>query len=205
MCRSVDACLTDLTALLVRCSPRHTLLYVPTREVAAGVAKEVGAAGTQANVSCPTCELYVAKSVTAFVLAWADARAMHVDGLVTPDGSFTPLSDGDTACGFSPLAPLDEPGLGVGPGGRRCLPAVAAACGCVYPCTVGSRRLDDGAYDVQLSGFPEPVTGRVKRWCVGKACTDAFFVELLCTAVCSPKPADATCHFDATGACGGAP
>ena len=77
----------------------------------------------------------------------------------------------------------------------RCLPAVAAACGCVYPCSIG-RPSEGGPYDVDLVGFDAPLRARVAPWCVGGRCTDAFHVELLCSAVCTPRPADDTCHFE---------
>jgi len=30
-------------------------------------------------------------------------------------------------------------------------------------------------------------------------CTDVFSAETVCTGICTPKPADETCHFDASG------
>lgn len=45
---------------------------------------------------------------------------------------------------------------------------------------------------------------RIEPWCGGGRCTDVFSAETVCTGICTPKPADATCHFDASGTCVGA-
>jgi hypothetical protein len=34
--------------------------------------------------------------------------------------------------------------------------------------------------------------------------TPVFAGEIVCDGICSPKPVDATCHFDAGGVCRGA-
>lgn len=87
---------------------------------------------------------------------------------------------------------------------RRCLPVVSSACGCVYDCGVGALRAD-GGYDVTQPFWGDSVLdGRVSAWCVDGQCTDAFDVELPCSIICAPKPADATCGFDAQGRCHGA-
>ena len=86
---------------------------------------------------------------------------------------------------------------------RRCLPVVAKTCGCVYACGVGERKGDRYVVrhafwkDAELSAVVEP-------WCVDGACTDVFAAEIDCDGICNPKPADASCHFGAGGACVGA-
>lgn len=86
---------------------------------------------------------------------------------------------------------------------RRCLPVVAAECGCVYTCGVGVRT---GAGWTVTHPFwgDTPLAARVDRFCVGDACTEAFHAEIVCDGICAPHPADATCHFDDRGACVGA-
>ena len=41
-----------------------------------------------------------------------------------------------------------------------------------------------------------PLNATVAQWCVGGACTDAFHGEIACSAICAPKAADPTCHFE---------
>ncbi len=88
---------------------------------------------------------------------------------------------------------------------RRCLPVVANLCGCVYTCGLGVKA--DNTHWTVTHGFwkDSPLRATVARWCVKEACTDAFTAEILCSIICAPKPADPTCHFDAGGACVGAP
>jgi len=78
----------------------------------------------------------------------------------------------------------------------RCLPVVAAACGCVYDCATGvPAGADDWTVHHPFWG-DKPLRARVDRWCVSGECTDAFMAEIICDGICAPKPADATCHFD---------
>jgi hypothetical protein len=78
----------------------------------------------------------------------------------------------------------------------RCLPVVAAECGCVYSCGVGDPG-DGGKFTVHHPFWGmTPLTAHVDRWCVGDACTDALFADIVCDGICTPKPADATCHFE---------
>lgn len=86
---------------------------------------------------------------------------------------------------------------------RRCLPLVSDDCGCVYSCGVGVR-VGDGWRVTHPFWGDSPLTGRLDRFCVGDACTDAFHVALVCDGICAPRAADATCHFDDRGACVGA-
>lgn len=84
---------------------------------------------------------------------------------------------------------------------RRCLPVVAADCGCVYSCGVGT--LDaDGWSVVHPRWGDTPVRARVDRWCVEGECTDAFLGEIVCGGICAPRAADPSCTFDAQGQCG---
>lgn len=87
-------------------------------------------------------------------------------------------------------------------GERRCLPVVAADCGCVYTCGVGTRAGD--GWTVTHGFWTEPLRARLDRWCVDGQCSEAWFGEIVCSGICVPRPADATCHFDDAGACVGA-
>ncbi|NOU34315.1 MAG: hypothetical protein HOO96_41010 [Polyangiaceae bacterium] len=89
------------------------------------------------------------------------------------------------------------------PAKARCLPVVAAECGCVYSCGVGTET-KPGVYSVRHSFWKDtPLVATVKPWCVGGQCTDAFHGEIVCSGICAPKAADATCHFEGD-ACVGA-
>ena len=85
---------------------------------------------------------------------------------------------------------------------RRCLPVVAAECGCVYSCGVGTRDADGWSVAHSFWG-DTPIRARVDRWCVEDQCTDAFFGEIVCALICAPRPADPSCAFDAEGRCSG--
>ena len=77
----------------------------------------------------------------------------------------------------------------------RCLPVVAAECGCVYDCGVGEPQ-SDGSYLVTHSFWEGTrLEARVAQWCSGSDCTDAFHAEIVCDGICAPMPADPTCHF----------
>ena len=84
----------------------------------------------------------------------------------------------------------------------RCLPIVAKECGCVYACAIGRKDGDTWKVKHAFWGDTELVA-TIDRWCVGDACTEAFHAEIVCDGICMPKPADPTCHFDASGACVG--
>jgi hypothetical protein len=102
-----------------------------------------------------------------------------------------------------PVAPV-APAPSVPPFARRCLPVVAKECHCVYTCGVGEARGDH--WMVRHAFWKDSeLEARTEQWCVGDTCTEAFAAKIVCDAICAPKPADATCHFDATGACVGAP
>ncbi len=78
---------------------------------------------------------------------------------------------------------------------RRCLPVVAAECGCVYTCGLGTEQ-QPGRWSVAHEFWaPQPVMARVDRWCVDGQCTEAFFGELPCSGICPPKPAEANCRL----------
>jgi hypothetical protein len=78
---------------------------------------------------------------------------------------------------------------------KRCLPIVAASCGCVYSCGVGTE-VTPGAWSVTHATWGiTPIVAKVAPWCVGGVCTDAFHGEIVCSVICTPKPADPTCHF----------
>jgi hypothetical protein len=88
---------------------------------------------------------------------------------------------------------------------HRCLPVVSQECGCVYTCGDGVQVGNGATWNVSHGFWPgTPLTARVVAWCVAGSCTDAFAAELVCGGICAPKPADATCHVDAQGACVGA-
>ena len=105
-----------------------------------------------------------------------------------------------TAPAMAPMVPPDAP-----PPGARCLPMVITECGCAGGCVVGTPA-DGGAFRVVRESWPGvpsvELRGRVQPWCVAGQCTDALAVELPCTVVCTPRPADPTCHFEA-GRCVG--
>lgn len=78
---------------------------------------------------------------------------------------------------------------------RRCLPVVAAECGCVYTCGLGTEQ-QPGRWSVAHEFWaPHPVLARVDRWCVAGQCTEAFFGELPCSGICPPKPAEPGCRL----------
>ncbi|MCA9673471.1 MAG: hypothetical protein H6708_03085 [Kofleriaceae bacterium] len=113
-------------------------------------------------------------------------------GAAAPAAGDAPIAN--VATGGDP-APADD-------GTRRCLPTVAAECGCVYACAPG--RLDGDHWIVDHPFWaPTPLHAHVDRWCVDGACTDAFFGAIVCDGICAPRPADASCHFDDAGACVG--
>jgi hypothetical protein len=78
---------------------------------------------------------------------------------------------------------------------ERCLPFVAAECGCVYPCAPG-RQDAEGHWTVHAEPWGDLPGARIDRFCVDGECADAFHVLLVCTITCAPRPADETCHFD---------
>ena len=89
-----------------------------------------------------------------------------------------------------------EVGPDVAPAGgaaHRCLPVVAAECGCTYDCGDGVE-IAPGAYEVTHAVWaPSTVRARIKPWCVAGDCTDAFFGEIVCSGICTPKPARQDC------------
>ncbi|HEY1959579.1 MAG TPA: hypothetical protein VGH28_28410 [Polyangiaceae bacterium] len=112
------------------------------------------------------------------------------------------------ACSRTPQkasAPAPEASVVVADAGveRRCLPVVSKECGCTYSCGAGEREGDH--WNVHHPSWKDsPLRAKITSWCVGDAgCTDAFAAELPCDIVCAPRPADATCHFDSSGACVG--
>ena len=88
-------------------------------------------------------------------------------------------------------------------GALRCLPVVAKACSCTYSCGAGKPQAD-GSYVVHHDFWKGiDLAAHVINFCVGDACTDAFSVEIACSAICAPKAADTSCHFDADNHCVG--
>lgn len=88
-----------------------------------------------------------------------------------------------------------EPAPAAAPAARRCLPVVAAECGCVYACGLGTEQAP-GRWSVEhVHWGRHPIAARVDRWCVDGQCTDAFFGEIVCGAVCPPRPADPNCRL----------
>ena len=81
------------------------------------------------------------------------------------------------------------------PVAKRCLPVVAASCGCVNTCG-GGIEVAPGKWRVTHPAWgTTPVMATVAPWCVDGACTDAFHGEIVCGVICPRKPADPTCHF----------
>ena len=89
----------------------------------------------------------------------------------------------------------------VPPPAKQCLPVVAAECGCVYSCALGTAVGDRWA--VTHPFWTTPITATVRPYCVDGQCTDAFHGEIVCSGICAPRPADPTCHLNPTGACVG--
>ena len=102
--------------------------------------------------------------------------------------------------GFVHGAKRDKPSSRAGLANKEkalCLPVVSKECGCVYTCGVGWP-VGKGKYKVRHSFWGDVLLdARVDEWCVEKKCTRAFFVEIVCSGICPPRPADSTCHFEA--------
>jgi hypothetical protein len=75
------------------------------------------------------------------------------------------------------------------------LPVVAAECGCVYSCGLGSEEAPGRWRVVHEHWAPEPIAARVDRWCVEGQCTEAFFGEIVCSGICPPRPAEPNCRL----------
>lgn len=106
------------------------------------------------------------------------------------------------ACGHAAPTPTPDNHGGAPPDAAaaptaRCLPVVSGDCGCSYPCHVG----DPAGARWVLSWGDGKVDADVTRWCIDRACTDAFYADLVCDGVCPITAADPTCHFDSGGAC----
>ena len=94
-----------------------------------------------------------------------------------------------------PPASASAPAAGAR-GAKRCLPVVAAECGCVWSCAVGIES-SPGTWSVTHPHWGgTPLTAKIGPWCEGGDCTDAFLADIVCDAICAPKPADHGCHFD---------
>jgi hypothetical protein len=100
----------------------------------------------------------------------------------------------DGADGSDVPVPLTS--ASVAPAAKKCLPVVAADCGCVYSCGTGTQTGPDKWSVVHPIWAPHTLDAKVSRWCVGSDCTDAFHAQIVCDGVCAPKPADHTCHFE---------
>lgn len=79
---------------------------------------------------------------------------------------------------------------------KKCLPVVAADCGCVYSCGAGTETSAGKWSVVHPFWAPTALDAKIAPWCVGGDCTDAFHAQIVCSGICSPKPADHTCHFE---------
>jgi len=79
---------------------------------------------------------------------------------------------------------------------KKCLPVVAASCGCVYSCGVGTE-VSPGEWSVDHPFWaPNRIKAKIAPWCVSGDCTDAFHGEIVCSGICPPKPAVHGCHFE---------
>ena len=91
------------------------------------------------------------------------------------------------------------------PAAKRCLPVVAAECGCVYTCGSGTET-SPGKWNVTHPNWAtHGLDAKIAPWCVSGDCTDAFHAQIVCDAICRPKPADHTCHFEGDRCVGGKP
>jgi len=61
---------------------------------------------------------------------------------------------------------------------KRCLPVVAAQCGCVYSCGTGTQTSANKWSVVHPFWAPHPLEAKIAPWCVSGDCTDAFHAEL---------------------------
>ena len=121
--------------------------------------------------------------------------------LVSGESSFDDYGDPDLARYWADRTDLVGAAKAK-PADQRCLPVVAAECGCVYSCGAGTRD-SDGSYRVTHSFWKDTVLrAKIADWCVDGECTEAFFAEIICDGLCPSRPADPTCHFEA-GQCVG--
>ncbi len=79
---------------------------------------------------------------------------------------------------------------------KKCLPVVAADCGCVYTCGAGTETSPGKWNVIHPNWATHGLDAKIAPWCVSGDCTDAFHAQIVCSVVCSPKPADHTCHFE---------
>jgi hypothetical protein len=135
--------------------------------------------------------------VVSMVAACTRTSGPPAEQVELPDGGPPPIK-------ASAVTPPPSPTPSA-PSGKRCLPVVAAECGCVYECGVGIES-PPGSWSV-THGFWKGTTlkAKVKSWCVKGDCTEAFHAELPCDIICPPKPADHGCHFDGDRCVGSTP
>ena len=84
------------------------------------------------------------------------------------------------------------------PPGAECYPVVAVGCGCVYGCVMGVLE-KDGRYAIHSPRWgkePAVYYGRLAPYCAEGQCASVFRADVPCDGVCSPRPADPTCHLD---------
>src|SRR5688572_25319696 len=82
--------------------------------------------------------------------------------------------------------PAVAPAADAPPPEARCLPVVAADCGCVYSCGAGVPQANGLWLVTHEFWGSTPLTARIASWCVDGACTDAFHAEVVCSGVCAP-------------------
>lgn len=130
---------------------------------------------------------------------------MRAAVLVSSLFACSPPSGGSPASPPSPAAPKvaagrtsaadPSPAVATPSPARRCLPVVAAECGCVYSCGLGTEDAP-GRWSVAHEHWaPDPIVARVDRWCAEGQCTEAFFGEIVCGGICSPRPAEPNCRL----------
>jgi hypothetical protein len=85
------------------------------------------------------------------------------------------------------------------PSNALCLPLVADVCGCVSDCAIGWIDADRRRYEVHHRFWDHGQSvmhAGVSPWCVGRDCTRAFHVDIVCDGVCPRRPADHSCHWE---------
>jgi hypothetical protein len=123
------------------------------------------------------------------------ARALVVVVLVACSRDEPRTSVAASATSVTPVTSA-APTVSVAPAAKRCLPVVAADCGCVYTCGAGTET-SPGKWNVVHPNWATHGLGaKISPWCVSGDCTDAFHAEIVCSIICPPKPADHTCHFE---------
>ena len=102
-----------------------------------------------------------------------------------------------TPAASTSITPVASASSSADAGVKRCLPVVAAECHCTYSCGIGTETAPGEWTVTHPIWAPSTLKAKVAPYCVAGDCTDAFHAEIVCSAICMPKPADHGCHFEA--------